>query len=207
MLLESKRVKNWINNTVLQYPSHLVANARADTAWHVPNTQAVSLNPMPALVILLLGSMMGGHHQDTMLSSMVHQQWGNLLSGFAVARCVTYIILFLRPPTSYFPSRPPSEIIAAFCLTGGGLIFMMSVSIMFHTYFLKKGVMFANSRIQTRNVVETLVYYNVEVMFTMTVGMALTAFIMACEILAVALKAWAVKREMPPQLAPYRFPA
>lgn len=44
-------------------------------------------------------------------------------------------------------------------------------------------------------------------MFTMTVGMGLTAFIMACEVLAVALKAWAVRREMPPQPTAYRFPA
>ena len=50
-------------------------------------------------------------------------------------------------------------------------------------------------------------YFEVDSMFTMTVGMGLTSFIMACEILAVALKAWAAKREVPPEQTPYRFPA
>jgi hypothetical protein len=44
-------------------------------------------------------------------------------------------------------------------------------------------------------------------MFTFTVAMGFTAFIMACEILIIAIKAWAVKREARPRLAPFRFPA
>lgn len=105
-----------------------MAHGRDDSAWHVPNTQKVSLNPMPALVMILLGTMMGSHHQENMTSTMIHKQWGNLLSGFALARIVTYVLLFLKPPTSYLPSRPPSEVLSSFCLMGGGLIFMMSVS-------------------------------------------------------------------------------
>jgi hypothetical protein len=82
---------------------------------------------MPALIILLLGMMMGSHHQTSMTSTMVHAQWGNMLVGFALARGMTYVLLFLRPPTSYLPARPPTEIIASFCLMAGGLIFMLSV--------------------------------------------------------------------------------
>lgn len=123
MLFENKRIRDWLNATVLQRPSRT-----SDPAWESPNTQHVPLNPMPALVILLLGIMMGSHHQTDMTSTMVHKQWGNLLIGFAVARGVTYIMLYIKPPTSYLPSRPPSEIIAAFCLISGGLIFMLSVS-------------------------------------------------------------------------------
>lgn len=48
-------------------------------------------------------------------------------------------------------------------------------------------------------------YYDIDAMFTFTVGLGLTAFIMALEILAIALKAWAVKHERPSQLA-YCFP-
>ena len=48
-------------------------------------------------------------------------------------------------------------------------------------------------------------YYKIDAMFTFTVGLGFTAFIMALELLAIALKAWAVKREQPPQLT-YRFP-
>lgn len=49
-------------------------------------------------------------------------------------------------------------------------------------------------------------YYDLDAMFTFTVGMGVTAFIMACEILAIALKAWAVKKESR-QLPPFQFPA
>lgn len=50
-------------------------------------------------------------------------------------------------------------------------------------------------------------FYDIDAMFTFTVGMGFTAFIMALEFLAIALKAWAIKREQRPQLSSgYRFP-
>ncbi|PYH91526.1 integral membrane protein [Aspergillus ellipticus CBS 707.79] len=185
MLFESRRVKKWLNSTILQYPSHLDAHTSTDTAWQLPDTQGVSLNPMPALIILLLGTMMSSHHQDSMVSTMVHKQWGNMLVGFALARGMTYVIMYLKPPTSYLPSRPPTEIVAAFCLMSGGLVFMLS----------------------TRSVIQVLEYYDLDAMFVFTVTMGLTAFIMACEIIAIAIKAWAVKRESRPRLPPFQFPA
>jgi purine-cytosine permease-like protein len=133
MLFENKRVKRWLNTTVLPYPSRFGVNGSSDGAWGVPDTQRVSLNPMPALVILLLGMVMGSHHQDNMTSTMVHKQWGNLLIGFALARGATYVLLYIRPPTSYLPARPPTEVISSFCLISGGLIFMLSVSMPKHT--------------------------------------------------------------------------
>ncbi|KAL4743615.1 hypothetical protein BDV11DRAFT_177880 [Aspergillus similis] len=184
MLFESKRVKSWLNNTILRAPSRLEAHETAN-AWNAPDTQEVSLNPMPALIILLLGMMMGGHHQTSMISSMVHKSWGNMLIGFALARGVTYVLMYLKPPTSYLPSRPPTEIVASFCLISGGLIFMLS----------------------TRNVVEALEYYELDAMFATSIALGLTAFIMAWEIVLIAIKAWAIKRQSRPQLAPYRFPA
>lgn len=137
MLLESKRVKDWLNKTIIRSPSH-----SSELAWQVPNTQAISLNPMPALTILLLGTMMGSHHQSKMISSMVHKQWGMLLAGGALARAATYILLYVKPPISYLPSRPPSEVVAAFCLISGGLIFMLSVSSSHH---LGKSIKSANA--------------------------------------------------------------
>lgn len=130
MLFESSRIREWLNSTVLQTPTH-----GTDEVWQPPKSQGVSLNPMPALVIMLLGMMMGSHHQTSMTSTMVHKQWGNMLVGFAIARGMTYVLLFLKPPTSYLPARPPTEIIAAFCLISGGLIFMLSVSISLQTLF------------------------------------------------------------------------
>ncbi|KAL4977457.1 hypothetical protein BDW66DRAFT_132370 [Aspergillus desertorum] len=184
MLFESKRIKNWLNKTILRAPSRLEAREPAE-AWNAPDTQEVSLNPMPALIILLLGMMMGGHHQTSMVSSMVHKSWGNMLIGFALARGVTYVSMYLKPPTSYLPSRPPTEIVASFCLISGGLIFMLS----------------------TRNVVEALEYYELDAMFATSIALGLTAFIMAWEIVLIAIKAWAVKHQIRPPLAPYQFPA
>ncbi|KAL2865531.1 Ytp1 family protein [Aspergillus lucknowensis] len=186
MLFESKRVKSWLNSTLLCAPSpHHEGHGPSCPTWDTPDTQNVSLNPMPAVVILLLGMMMGSHHQSSMVSSMVHKQWGNMLVGFALARGMTYVLMYLKPPTSYLPSRPPTEIVASFCLISGGLIFMLS----------------------SRNVIEAIEYYELDAMFTFTVAMGLTALIMAFEIVVIAIKAWAVKREARPQLAPYRFPA
>lgn len=50
-------------------------------------------------------------------------------------------------------------------------------------------------------------FYELDAMFSFTVGMGFTAFIMACAILFIALKAWAVKRETKPQIPPFQFPA
>jgi len=71
---------------------------------------------------------MSSHHQQSMVSSMVHKQWGTLLVGCAFARAATYVVFYLSPPASVLPGRPPTELIAAFCLMAGGLIFMASVS-------------------------------------------------------------------------------
>lgn len=50
-------------------------------------------------------------------------------------------------------------------------------------------------------------FYNIDTMFALNVGIGFTALVMALEILAIALKAWAVKREQRPQLTDgYRFP-
>ncbi|OXV08541.1 hypothetical protein Egran_03694 [Elaphomyces granulatus] len=179
MLLESRRVREWLNKTVIRSSSH-----SPDLAWRVPDTQTVSLNPMPALIILLLGTMMGSHHQAKMISSMVHKQWGMLLAGGALARVATYILLYVKPPISYLPSRPPSEVVAAFCLISGGLIFMLSAS----------------------DIINVMDYYQLDAMFTFNVAMGLTAFIMAWEILAIAIKAWAANTEAPPRPS-FRFSA
>jgi hypothetical protein len=48
-------------------------------------------------------------------------------------------------------------------------------------------------------------YYNIDAMFTFTVGLGFSAFIMAYEVLCIALKAWAVKRNQRPQPT-FRFP-
>ncbi|KAL2364569.1 hypothetical protein RJZ56_002524 [Blastomyces dermatitidis] len=186
MLVESKRVRDWMNAAI--YSPTAPAEGLPSESVEVPKTQRVPLNPIPALIILLLGLMMSSHHQSSMVSTMVHSQWGMLLVGFSIARGVTYVILCLKPPTSLLPYRPPSELIASFCLISGGLIFMLS----------------------TRNVVEAMEHYDLHSMFVFTVAMGFTAFIMAWEILCISLKAWVTKKPalaVPPPADTYRFPA
>ncbi|KAL1964018.1 hypothetical protein VTN77DRAFT_7564 [Rasamsonia byssochlamydoides] len=178
MLLESKRVREWLNKTVLHPYSHVANYGQPDTNWETPGT--VSINPMPALIVFLLGIMMGAHHQESMVSTMVHKQWGSLLAAGALARACTYIFFYIKPPTSYLPSRPPSEVVGAFCLIAGGLIFMLSAS----------------------DVVDVMLYYDLDAMFTFNIVVGLTCFIMAYEILVIAIKAWAVKKESPSQPHP-----
>ncbi|SNX86369.1 uncharacterized protein MEPE_05078 [Melanopsichium pennsylvanicum] len=92
-----------------------------------PASYSASFNPFPALVIGVTGVAMAAHHQDYIYEVEIHMLWGELLGGFALLRCLTYFLLWLRPPTaSILPSRPPTEAMAAFSLCCGGLVFMLS---------------------------------------------------------------------------------
>ena len=128
MLVESAKVRDLLSTTAEIMPARTdIHPTDAEALRATPKTYNFSMNPMPGLIILLLGIMMSSHHQTSMVSTMVHKQWGTLFVGFALARAVTYILSFLSPPTSVFASRPPSELVSSFCLVSGGLIFMASV--------------------------------------------------------------------------------
>lgn len=136
MLIESSKVRNLLNTTAsgaaeVDEISHETVHADIEKGegQKTPDTYGVSLNPIPALVIILLGIMMSSHHQSSMVSTMVHKQWGNLLSGAGLSRGFTYVLLYLKPPRSVLPSRPPTELLASFGLIAGGVIFMASVSL------------------------------------------------------------------------------
>jgi hypothetical protein len=140
MLVESVKIRNLLNYTVTEataspspannhtYHGDRDEETATTNSLHEPETYATSTNPIPALVILLLGIMMSSHTQESMVSSMVHKQWGNLLTGASFARGLTYVVMWLRPPRSVYPSRPPTELLTAFGLISGGIIFMASVS-------------------------------------------------------------------------------
>ena len=127
MLIESTQVRELLNQGVINaIPDHLTPEKEHEQRQH-PVIAEFSLNPIPALVILLLGIMMSSHQQSTMLSTMIHKQWGNLLMGASFARGLTYVIMYLKPPSSVMPSRPPTEILSSFGLIAGGIVFMASV--------------------------------------------------------------------------------
>lgn len=169
MIVESRKMRDLLNYTVTSSTSvH-----PTDDQWQQPRQYRFSMNPMPALIIMLLGKMMSSHHQSSMLSSMIHGQWGSMFMGFALARGLTYMILYISPPTSFLPSRPPTEIITSFCLISGGLVFMMS----------------------NKDTVAALEEYQLDAMFIFTVTMGVTALLMAWTTVVVAIKGWAVRKE------------
>lgn len=131
MLVESVRIRDLLNVTVSEavrdIPDHVYRDEERDELRE-PETYPFSMNPIPGLVILLLGIMMSSHTQESMISSMVHKQWGQLLAGASFARGFSYVLTYLKPPKSIYPSRPPTEILTAFGLISGGIIFMASVS-------------------------------------------------------------------------------
>jgi len=183
MLVESKTARHFLNSNILikqEESARYIGPVEAQKEeWTQPKQYSTSLNPMPGLVVVLLGLMMSSHHQNSMVSTMVHKQWGTLLMIAGLSRAVTYILMYLSPPTSHFPSRPPSEIVTSFCLCAGGLIFMAS----------------------TRDVVIMLEHSAVDAMFTFTVGMGLTALIMAWATILYGIKGWAHRREAKRALA------
>jgi hypothetical protein len=134
MLVESSRVRDLLNTTASEAErpddndqETTNADPEKGVKGAVPDNYSVSSNPIPALVIILLGILMSSHHQDTEISTTIHKQWGDLLMGAGLARGSTYVVMYLKPPRSVLPSRPPTELLAAFGLIAGGLIFMASV--------------------------------------------------------------------------------
>jgi hypothetical protein len=193
MMIESSWAKNLMSATIDQQkvqdessagrpgPSYLsqysaMPNARQGSEegqWEQPKSYRVSMNPMPALTIMLLGMMMSSHHQASMVSTMLHSQWGGLFSAFAMARGVTYVTMYLKPPTSHFASRPPSEIVAAWCLTSGGLVFMNSAS----------------------DSVWSIESSGLDAMTVFTITMGVTGILLAWEVVVYAIKGWAIRKE------------
>ncbi|KAI1340674.1 hypothetical protein F5Y15DRAFT_414988 [Xylariaceae sp. FL0016] len=176
MLVESTSVRELLNTTVteaaLAHPHHAYSEEERDSL-EPPATYEFSINPIPALVILLLGIMMSSHTQESMISSMVHKQWGNLLTGASFARGFTYVLLYLKPPRSILPSRPPTELLTAFGLISGGTVFMAS----------------------SGDTVAGMEHYGLDAMFFYTVTMGLVGLLMAWIVILLAIKGWAVRKE------------
>lgn len=170
MLVESKRVRALLN---VKHDSYHAVEHAGEHDVEQPKSYRFSMNPIPALIVMLLGMMMSSHHQESMFSTMVHKQWGTLLVGAAFARAATYVVFYLAPPISFLPGRPPTELITAFCLMAGGLIFMASA----------------------RDSVNSLESYELDAMFVFTVSIGLITSLMAWIVVVIGIKGWAVKKE------------
>ncbi|GJE84477.1 hypothetical protein PsYK624_005530 [Phanerochaete sordida] len=123
MGIESKRVRRWL---AASSTAALPWGSRSQEAVAEPPSYIASFNPFPALCIGITGAAMAAHFQEYLFQVQIHQLWGNLLTAFAVLRCVTYFFLWLGPPRSILPSRPPTEALASFFLACGGLTFQFS---------------------------------------------------------------------------------
>ncbi|KAH8924420.1 hypothetical protein BT69DRAFT_1280598 [Atractiella rhizophila] len=121
LLIESRRLKKWITFSTLDRLNH-----RSPSEVEQPPTYNYSFNPLPAIGIMIVGLAMGSHHQTYRFQMTIHSLWGNLLTGFGISRLLTYFFLFVRPVRLSMPSPRPTEFIAAFCLTAGGVVFVES---------------------------------------------------------------------------------
>ncbi|KAG8218789.1 hypothetical protein J3R82DRAFT_4464, partial [Butyriboletus roseoflavus] len=111
MGMESRRVRRWLAASA----TAALGRARPISIAEPPSYRA-SLNPFPALVIGVTGAAMSAHAQSYIFQVQIHQLWGWLLLGFSVLRCLTYFFLWLGPPNSVLPSRPPTEALGSFFL-------------------------------------------------------------------------------------------
>lgn len=199
MLIESTNIRELLNTTVseaaLSHPDGTYTEEERE-ALRVPEQYEFSVNPIPALVILLLGIMMSSHTQQTMISSMVHKQWGNMLTGASFARGLTYVLMYLRPPRSVMPSRPPTELLAAFGLIAGGIIFCASVSCSLSLDPCVHGDLLL-TELQSSDTIDGMIHYDLDAMFFYTVTMGFVGLLMAWMVLLLALKGWALRREAP----------
>ncbi|CCM04843.1 uncharacterized protein FIBRA_07036 [Fibroporia radiculosa] len=123
MGIESKTIRRWLasgSTAAVRTPS------RTHEVVAEPPQYSSSFNPFPALCIGITGIAMSAHAQTYLFQVQIHMLWGYLLSAFALMRCLTYFFLWLGPPRSILPSRPPTEALGSFFLASGGLMFMLS---------------------------------------------------------------------------------
>ncbi|BGP16383.1 hypothetical protein JCM10213_004926 [Rhodosporidiobolus nylandii] len=170
MLLESRTVRSWLSSPAAQ------SSGRSLDSISPPASASFSFNPFPALVIGVTGAAMAAHAQTYQFQVDIHALWGNLLALFAILRFLTYFFLYLRPPASILPSRPPTEALASLFLMAGGVVFIEST----------EQVTFAAMRHNFADVMAFL---------CLTIAFVLAVFTWIAVLFAA--KGWALKRNAP----------
>lgn len=169
LIMESQGIRRLVNRLISTSKDDNEDDENSGRLGHI------SINPIPAFIVFWTGVLMSQHEQAFPLSTMIHMQWGYMFCIGSLFRFGTYIIIFFKPPTSTVPSRPITEVITAFALLCGGLVFMQS----------------------NGETVEALLYRNLDSMFTLNVNVGVTALIMSWIMLAWAFKSWVASRQRP----------
>jgi hypothetical protein len=158
-LITEKILSDWRFNQVL-------SNTNINPAAIHAGSPGYSPNPFPVFTIFWTGILMSQHKQASETSTVIHEQWGYLLSYGSFFRLMTFILLMLVPNKNLAPSRPFTELITSFCLLAGGAIFMQS----------------------TDQVVEALEYRGLTSMFTLNVNVGCIALLMGWEMVLLIWK-------------------
>ncbi|WBW70566.1 DUF2427 family conserved fungal protein [Schizosaccharomyces osmophilus] len=166
IFVESKMVRRFLN-TGLSYALHQSPHEEGNST--TDESPSASLNLFPAITVFFTGIMMSSHEQKSQISTVIHVIWGRLLSAAAVSRACTYVLLYIKRPSSPWPTRPPTEIITSFCLICGGIMFMAS----------------------SYDVVNKIRVNGLSAMLLMNVCVALTCIIMCLELFFLGLKGYA----------------
>lgn len=149
---------------------NLAASADAKMVASVTKaTPGFSPNPFPILTIYWTGILMSKHEQASALSTEIHIQWGQMFTMGCGFRLVSYIFRLLDASKSRklcAPQAPFSEVLTAFALICGGLIFMESCD----------------------PVVHLLEYRGYTSMFTLNVSLGVVALVMAWEMAVFSLR-------------------
>ncbi|VVT43694.1 uncharacterized protein SAPINGB_P000103 [Magnusiomyces paraingens] len=167
LIMESRWIRRLVNRLISTSNNDCEDDENSGLIGHV------SINPIPTFIIFWTGVLMSQHEQAFPLSTLIHMQWGYLLTVGSLFRFGTYILLYLNPPKSTVPSRPITEVIASFTLLCGGLIFMES----------------------NGETVDALAYNLLDGMFVLNVNVGVTALIMSWIMLVWAFKSWVASRQ------------
>lgn len=152
--------------------NQVLLNTNINPAAIHAGSPGYSPNPFPVFTIFWTGILMSQHEQSSQVSTMIHMQWGYLLSFGSFFRLLTFVLLMLVPNKNLNPARPFTELITSFALICGGVIFMQS----------------------TDQVVEALEYRGLTSMFTLNVNVGIVALVMGWEMLLMIWKHWLKSR-------------
>lgn len=134
-----------------------------------------SPNPFPLVTIFWTGYLMSQHDQESALATAIHKQWGNMFVYACAFRVITYLLFMLLPvnlKTLTKPQMPMTELIVAFSLIAGGLIFMESCS----------------------PIVHLMEYYGYSPMFTLNLSLGFVTLLMAWQMTVFTFKDYVESR-------------